>query len=222
MAIARRLGLASPARDASSARKCLGRMPDARQSGETRGFAASDGARDVSFLESSRASCCRDETRAVDARSRNATFEAGGGPAARWGVTRSFGTRRGPRSHRRGRRPNPNFSPSPGLRTQNALGARLVSKPSGVEGHFHFHARGASDLTNAPYKTRRERARAARAATMAARSTRVGGRNPELAGQAAWVATEKVVRRGSPRDAPRDNMTRDERRRDAKLIIRAI
>jgi len=31
---------------------------------------------------------------------------------------------------------------------------------------------------------------------MAARSTRVGGRNPELAGQAAWVATEKVVRRG--------------------------
>jgi hypothetical protein len=57
---------------------------------------------------------------------------------------------------------------------------------------------------------------------MAARSTRVGGRNPELAGQAAWVATEKVVRRGSPRDAPRDNMTRDERRRDAKLIIRAI
>jgi hypothetical protein len=84
VAIARRLGLASPARDASSARKCLGRMPDARQSGETRGFAASDGARDVSFLESSRASCCRDETRAVDARSRNATFEAGGGPAARW------------------------------------------------------------------------------------------------------------------------------------------
>lgn len=29
---------------------------------------------------------------------------------------------------------------------------------------------------------------------MAARSTRIGGRNPEQAGQAAWLATEKVVR----------------------------
>lgn len=29
---------------------------------------------------------------------------------------------------------------------------------------------------------------------MASRSTRVGGRNPEQAGQAAWLATEKVVR----------------------------
>jgi len=31
-------------------------------------------------------------------------------------------------------------------------------------------------------------------ATMASRSSRVGGRNPEQAGQAAWLATEKVVR----------------------------
>jgi hypothetical protein len=29
---------------------------------------------------------------------------------------------------------------------------------------------------------------------MAARTTRIGGRNPEQAGQAAWLATEKVVR----------------------------
>ena len=108
VAIARRLGLASPAREASSARKCLGRMPRLR-SGETRGFARAT-ARATFLLASSRASCYRGE----DARG-GRSFTIRNLRTRRWSCC-SIGcagprvlprTRRAATFYRRGGRPNP-------------------------------------------------------------------------------------------------------------------